>query len=71
MDCKEYSSLFSILLTNEIPSDLSKNKRDALKRRSKDFRLKDGLLFYIDQKRGIERQVIKADQKDQILEVCI
>ena len=53
-----YDLLFAYLRDKNLPPDLSKNKKDSLRRKAKSFVLKnDGLLYFRDKKRETDLQV--------------
>ncbi len=50
MDQFVYDSILAYLRTGQLPQELSKNQKDALRRKSKNFLEKSGLLFFQDKK---------------------
>ena len=56
MEQVQYDRIVSYLRTGSFPS---KNKR-FLRRKTKNFVIKDGLLFYSDKKKAADFQVLKA-----------
>ena len=56
MDTNEYEELYNVVAHQRYPQGITKNKKDALRNKSKKFVVRDGLLYYCDQNRG-ERQV--------------
>ena len=56
MDQQEYGRICAYLRTRELPDELSKNKKDALRRKCRKFVLKDGLLHFQDKKRNVDLQ---------------
>ena len=57
MDQGEYDVLVSYLRTGKFPDIFTKNKKYSLRRKSKSFLLKDGLLYHRDKKRDADLQV--------------
>ena len=56
----EYKLLSSFITDKTLPSNLSKNKRDSLRRKAKGFVLKsDGLLYFRYKKKGTDLKVSK------------
>ena len=50
-----YDIIFAYLKEGYIPKDLTKNKRDALRRKCKNFIVKsDGLLYFKDKRKEVE-----------------
>ena len=60
MNQQEYGRICTFLRSRELPN-VTKNKKDVL-RRSKDFKLIDGLLHYYDKRRKVDLQVCMALQ---------
>ena len=59
MDQIAYNSLFLYnIKSREYPSNLNKNQKDALRRKSKNFIIKEDVLFYHDKKKNIDLKVI-------------
>ena len=58
MDQIAYNSLFLYIKSREYPSNLNKNQKDALRRKSKNFIIKEDVLFYHDKKKNIDSKVI-------------
>ena len=56
MDQQEYGSICDYLRKRELPDGLSKNKKDALRRKCKKFVMKEGLLHFHDKKRKVDLQ---------------
>ena len=57
MEQKQYDDLFSYIRTKEFPTGYSKTQKDSLRRKSKSFIIKDGLLFFRDKKKNADLQV--------------
>ena len=57
MEQVQYDRIVSYLRTGSFPS---KNEKDFLRRKTKNFVVKDGLLFYSDKKKAADLQVLKA-----------
>ena len=57
MDQIAYNSLFLYIKSREYPSNLNKNQKDALCRKSKNF-IKEDVMFYRDKKKNIDLKVI-------------
>ena len=57
MEQVQYDRIVSYLHTGSFPS---KNKKRFLRRKTKNFVIKDGLLFYSDKKKAADFQVLKA-----------
>ena len=47
------------LRTGSFPSSMTKNEKDSLRRKEKNFVIKDGLLFYRDKKKVADLQVLR------------
>ena len=60
MDQKEYDRICDYLATKRLP-DLSKDLKDALRRKCKNFLMKDGLLHYRNGKKGLDLQVLNVN----------
>ena len=56
MEQKKYDDLFSYVRKKNFPADFTKIQRDNLRRKSKSFVIKDGLLFFRD-KKNVDLQV--------------
>ena len=46
MDVKQYKTLMDYLCTGKFPTDMIKAEKDSLRKKSKKFLVKDGLLYY-------------------------
>ena len=57
MDQREYDTLFSYVKKGEFPSNFTKNQKDSLRRKSKCFFIKDGVLFFRDKKKNADLKV--------------
>ena len=57
MEQKKYDDLFSYVRKKYFPADFNKTQRDNLRRKSKSFVIKDGLLFFRDKKKNVDLQV--------------
>ncbi len=57
MEKKEYDRILDHLRSKTLPSCLSKNVKDSLRRKSKQFVIKDDLLYFKDVKRQVDLQV--------------
>ena len=57
MEQEQYDQILAYLSTGNMSIHLSKNAKYSLRRKSKSFITKDGMLFYKD-KKGSEFQVI-------------
>ena len=55
MDLKQYKTLMDYLCTGEFPMDMIKAEKDSLRKKSKNFLLKDGLLYY--RRKNVDLQV--------------
>ena len=56
MEQKKYDDLFSYVRKKNFPAEFTKIQRDNLRRKSKSFVIKDGLLFFRD-KKNVDLQV--------------
>ena len=52
-----YNNILLYLRTGKLPEDLGKNQKDALRRKSKNFLEKSGLLYFRDEKKSVDLQV--------------
>lgn len=59
MEQVQYDKIVSYLRTGNFPSSMTKNEKDSLRRKAKNFVVKDGLLFYRDQKKAADLLVLK------------
>ena len=57
MDQEYYDILTTYLGTSKFPDNYSKNEKDCLRRRSKSFFIKDGLLYHRDSRNNVDQQV--------------
>ena len=60
MEQAQYDRIVGYLRTGSFPSSITKNEKDSLRRKSKNFKnfvVKDGLLFYKDKKKSADLQV--------------
>ena len=55
MDQDQYDRLLHYLLTGDFPAEMAKAEKDSLRKRSKNFLVKNGLLYY--QKKNVDLQV--------------
>ena len=58
MEQVQYDGIVSYLRTGSFPSSMTKNEKDSLRRKAKNFLVKDGLLFYRDKKKAADLQVL-------------
>ena len=58
MEQSQYDQIYNYIRSGELPSNRSKNEKDCLRRKSKTFCIKNGLLFYREKKRNVDLQVI-------------
>ena len=56
-DGTTYVRYYSALRTGKLPEDLEKNQKDSLRRKSKNFLEKSGLLYFHDEKKTVDLQV--------------
>ena len=56
MEQKKHDDLFSYVRKKNVPADFTKIQRDNLRRKSKSFVIKDGLLFFRN-KKNVDLQV--------------
>ena len=56
MEQREYEKIFKYLQSGSFPS-LTRNEKDSLRRKAKNFVVKDGLLYYRDRKKNCDLQV--------------
>ena len=56
MELVEYNRLLTYLRTGSLPSLLTKNERDSLRIKAKNFIANGGLLFYRDKKKTADLQ---------------
>ena len=69
MEEEEYATLQRFLYNGEYPAGLNKQERYILKRRSRNYTLKNGKqLFYVS--KGLARLVIRRDEVDRVFEEC-
>ena len=54
MEQAQYDRIVGYLRTGSFPSSMTKNEKDSLRRKSKNFVVKDGLLFYRDKKKSAD-----------------
>ena len=59
MEQVQYDRIVSYLRTGSFPSSMTKNEKDSLRRKAKNFVVIDGLLFYRDKKKAADLQVLK------------
>ncbi len=58
MDQQEYDLLYEYIRRKEFPTTISKNKKDSLRRKSKQFEvMEDGLLYFKDKKNNKKLKV--------------
>ena len=57
MNQEQYDVLLSYLRTAKLPSTLTKNEKDSLRRKSKSFLVKNGLLYHRNRKSDVDQQV--------------
>lgn len=61
MEQEEYDLIFSFIRGNKFPDTLGNNKKDALRRKSKNFIVKnDGMLYFKDKKKNKDLKVKKC-----------
>ena len=70
MNDEEYNNLIDLIVRGLYPQGMDKIRKDGLRRKSKRFLVKDGLLFYYDKKRNTGLLVVLTSQKTMILEGC-
>ena len=54
MDQKAYNSLNLYIKNRKYPSGSNKNQKDALRRKSKNFIIKEDVLLYHDRKKNVD-----------------
>ena len=52
-----YNNILHYLRIGKLPEDLEKNQKDSLRRKSKNYLEKSGLLYFRDGKKGTDLQV--------------
>ena len=52
-----YDTILRYIRTGKLPEDLEKNQKDSLRRKSKNFLEKSGLLYFHDEKKSVDLQV--------------
>ena len=52
-----YDTILRYICTGKLPEDLEKNQKDSLRRKSKNFLEKSGLLYFHDEKKSVDLQV--------------
>ena len=59
MEQRQYDRIVGYLRTGSFPSSMTKNEKDSLRRKAKNFVVKDGLLYYRDKRKAADLQVLK------------
>ena len=62
-----YDRLYNLCCSSAFPSELTKAEKDSLRRKSKNFLAKNGLLYYRDRKRNVDLQVMHCSVCGSIL----
>ena len=58
MEQGQYDRIVGYLRTGSFPSSMTKNEKDSLRRKTKNFAVKDGLLYYRDKTKAEDLQVL-------------
>eukprot|EP00731_Ephydatia_muelleri_P008396 Em0004g734a len=69
MEQSEYDTLLAFCCDCKYPPECSKNEKDCIRRRAKNFIVKEGLLFYRD-KHNKEYRVVTKKEKMKVLDGC-
>eukprot|EP00731_Ephydatia_muelleri_P005433 Em0002g1609a len=69
MEQSEYDTLLAFCCDCKYPPECSKNEKDYIRRRAKNFIVKEGLLFYRD-KHNKEYRVVTKKEKMKVLDGC-
>ncbi|KAL5503548.1 hypothetical protein EMCRGX_G010513 [Ephydatia muelleri] len=69
MEQSEYDTLLAFCCDCKYPPECSKNEKDCIRRRAKNFLVKEGLLFYRD-KHNKEYRVVTKKEKMKVLDGC-
>ncbi|KAL5471089.1 hypothetical protein EMCRGX_G029165 [Ephydatia muelleri] len=69
MEQREYDMLLAFCCDCKYPPECSKNEKDCIRRKAKNFIVKEGLLFYRD-KDNKEYRVVTESEKHKVLEGC-
>ncbi|KAL5477394.1 hypothetical protein EMCRGX_G024189 [Ephydatia muelleri] len=69
MEQSEYDTLLAFFCDCKYPPECSKNEKDCIRRRAKNFIVKEGLLFYRD-KHNKEYRVVTKKEKMKVLDGC-
>ena len=57
MEQSQYDVLYDYKVSKELPEHLSKNEKDSLRRKAKNFVITDGLLYNRDTRKNLDLQV--------------
>ena len=57
MELDLYDQLHNLCCSGAFPSDLTKTARDSLRRKGKNFLVRNDLLYYKDKKRNVDLRV--------------
>ncbi|KAL5460002.1 hypothetical protein EMCRGX_G033410 [Ephydatia muelleri] len=69
MEQSEYDTLLAFCCDCKYPPECSKNEKDCIRRRAKNFIVKEGLLFHRD-KHNKEYRVVTKKEKMKVLDGC-
>eukprot|EP00731_Ephydatia_muelleri_P018169 Em0011g209a len=69
MEQSEYDTLLAFCCDCKYPPECSKNEKDCIRRRAKNFIVKEGLFFYRDQ-HNKEYRVVTKKEKMKVLDGC-